>query len=203
MKRLALFLMLVLISAFIASCGGSTSQSNSPSTNQSPNGVNTNATTANTNQPSYTVPGSSPTATIKAWREALRKKDAEAFSKTYAKADVDAMNEGAKADGLALNAWIKKGYFDNPNFANMFPPTLEVSNEQIKGDTATLSIKNKQGRMKTAIVTYDGGMIYGQARLYFVKENGEWKLSPKNAPPFTEQEQLALDQELLDDMPPE
>jgi ketosteroid isomerase-like protein len=192
--RTASLALLISTCVFILSCGGA------PATN-TPSNANSTNTPAASPASSYTAPGSSPTATIRQWRDALRKKDVDAFVSTYAQADVDLMKENAQKDGESLNAWVKHGYFNNPNYRDMFPPVLEVSNEQINGDTATVNMKNARGRVKTVFITYDGNGIYGQARIYFVKENGVWKLSPKAAPPLTKEEQEKLDQELLDDMP--
>src|SRR5437867_2883620 len=86
----------ITICAIGASCGSSSTTSNAPS---SANAANDNQAASKTTQPSYTAPGSSPTVTIKAWRDALRKRDADAFVNTYAQADVDLMKEKAKEDG--------------------------------------------------------------------------------------------------------
>lgn len=105
--------------------------------------------------------GSSPTATMKAFFEATKKKDAEGFKKTLSKGSLDMMESFAKMQNKTLDEALKTGMND-PNMASA-SATPEMRNEKINGDTATLEVQNDKSKEFETIP--------------FVKENGEWKIA--------------------------
>ena len=107
--------------------------------------------------------GSSPTATLKAYFEALQKKDAEGLKKTLSKGTLEMFEQFAKAQSppKSLDEALQTGLASTTNTeANKMP---ETRNEKIEGETATLEVKNdKTGTWET---------------VPFVKEDGTWKLA--------------------------
>lgn len=106
------------------------------------------------------APGSSPTATMRAFFEATKKKDAEAFKKTLSKGSLEMMENFAKIQNKTLDEALKTGMND-PNMSSTATP--EMRNEKINGDTATLEVQNDKSKEFETIP--------------FVKENGEWKIA--------------------------
>ncbi|HEY0004799.1 MAG TPA: hypothetical protein VGB17_08295 [Pyrinomonadaceae bacterium] len=105
---------------------------------------------------------SSPTITMKAYFEAIRKKDAEGFKKTLSKGSLETLENSAKQKSTTLDAAIKAGLND-PALAANAASTPEMRNEKINGDAATLEVKNDQTNSWESIP--------------FVKENNEWKIA--------------------------
>lgn len=108
--------------------------------------------------------GSSPTATLKAYFEALQKKDAAGLKKTLSKGTLEMFEQFAKAQSppKTLDEALQTGLAStaNNNEPNKAP---ETRNEKIEGDKATLEVKNdKTGTWET---------------VPFVKEDGDWKLA--------------------------
>ncbi len=106
--------------------------------------------------------GSSPTATMQAYFEAMQKKDAEALKKTLSKGTLDMFEQFAKAQNppKTLDEALKTGLSSTTNTGEKMP---ETRNEKIDGDKATLEIKNdKTGQFET---------------VPFVKEDGNWKIA--------------------------
>lgn len=104
--------------------------------------------------------GSSPTATMKAFFEATRKKDSEGFKRTLSKGSLEMMEGFAKAQNKTLDEALKSG-MNAPEAAESKTP--EMRNEKINGDTATLEVQNDKNKEWEPIP--------------FVKENGEWKIA--------------------------
>lgn len=97
---------------------------------------------------------SSPTATFKAFHEAVKNKDAAGMKRTLSKKTLEMIEEGAKEKGKSIDEALKETK-DVPT------STPETRNEQINGDKATLEVKDKD-KWET---------------VKFVKEDGEWKLA--------------------------
>lgn len=168
---------LVVISLATA-CGNSEQSSNT--TNTSSQAADTNIAPSST-----TLPRSPPSATMKAWCDAQKRKDVEGWKKALSQYDLNEAEESAKRANESLNAHIKALYFDNKIMSGMGPcEGLVTRNEQITGDKATLDAQNAMGRTMT---------------YHFVIENGEWKISSKDKPELTQEERDRRDQQILDD----
>jgi hypothetical protein len=99
--------------------------------------------------------GSSPTATAKAFYDAAKAKDVPGMKNALSKKSLEMMEAFAKMGGKTLDESLKE-----PNSKQ--PPTFEARNEKITGDTATLELKDDQGKWQT---------------MPFVKEDGQWKIA--------------------------
>ena len=99
---------------------------------------------------------STPTATLKAFYEASKKKDATAMKKTLSKGSLDMFEKQAKEQGKSFDDLLKS----DQHTPDKMP---ETRNEKIDGETATLEVKNDQTN------NWD--------TLPFVKEDGEWKIA--------------------------
>jgi uncharacterized membrane protein len=105
--------------------------------------------------------GSSPTATMKAFFEATRKKDAEGFKKTLSKGSLDTIEVSARAQNKTLDELLQSGI--KTLDANRGNATPLMRNEKIDGETATLEVQDGEN---------------GEWRsIPFVRENGEWKIA--------------------------
>lgn len=107
--------------------------------------------------------GSSPSATLKAYFEALQKKDATALKKTLSKGTLEMFEQFAKAQSppKSLDEALQTGLASTTTTdANKMP---ETRNEKIDGEKATLEVKNdKTGAWET---------------VPFIKEDGDWKIA--------------------------
>lgn len=107
--------------------------------------------------------GSSPSATLKAYFEALQKKDAAGLKKTLSKGTLEMFEQFAKAQSppKSLDEALQTGLASTTNTdSNKMP---ETRNEKIDGDKATLEVKNdKTGAWET---------------VPFIKEEGDWKIA--------------------------
>lgn len=107
--------------------------------------------------------GSSPTATLKAYFEAMQKKDAAGLKKTLSKGTLEMFEQFAKAQSppKTLDEALQTGLSSTTSAdSNKMP---ETRNEKIDGDKATLEVKNdKTGQWET---------------VPFVKEDGSWKIA--------------------------
>lgn len=108
--------------------------------------------------------GSSPSATLKAYFEALQKKDAAGLKKTLSKGTLEMFEQFAKAQNppKTLDEALQTGLASSTATAdsNKVP---ETRNEKIDGEKATLEVKNeKTGAWET---------------VPFVKEEGAWKIA--------------------------
>ena len=100
--------------------------------------------------------GSSPTATAKAFYDAVKAKDVAGIKATMSKNSLDMMEKFAKMQNKSLDDALKE-----PNNSKM-PASFESQNEKINGDTATLEVKDENGKWDS---------------LPFVKEDGQWKIA--------------------------
>jgi hypothetical protein len=101
----------------------------------------------------------SPTQTMKNFVEATQKRDVEGIKSSLSSGSLKMMEGLAKIQGKTLDQTIKEGETGGNDFKQM----PEVRNEKIEGDAATLEVKDeKTGEWNT---------------LYFVRENGEWKIA--------------------------
>jgi hypothetical protein len=107
--------------------------------------------------------GSSPTATLKTYFEALQKKDAAGLKKTLSKGTLEMFEQFAKAQSppKTLDEALQTGLASTTNTGSDKMP--ETRNEKIDGEKATLEVKNdKTGQWET---------------VPFVKEEGDWKIA--------------------------
>jgi hypothetical protein len=100
--------------------------------------------------------GSSPTATAKAFYEATKTKDVDGMKKALSKKSLEMMEAFAKMGNKSLDESLKES---NPTKQ---PPSFEAQNEKINGDTATLDVKDENGKWQS---------------VPFVKEDGQWKIA--------------------------
>ncbi len=100
--------------------------------------------------------GSSPTATAKAFYEAVKAKDAAGIKATMSKGSLDMMEKFAKAQNKSLDDALKEPSGSAP------PASFESKDEVITGDTATLQVKDEKGNWES---------------IPFVKEDGKWKIA--------------------------
>ncbi len=98
--------------------------------------------------------GATPTATAKAFYDAAKAKDVQTLKNSLSKKSLEVMEAFAKMGGKTLDDTLKEP-------SNM-PPAFEARNEKITGDTATLEVKGQGDKWDT---------------LYFVKEDGRWKIA--------------------------
>lgn len=98
--------------------------------------------------------GATPTATAKAFYDAAKSQDVKGMKNALSKKSLEVMEAFAKMGGKSLDDTLKEP-------SNM-PPTFEARNEKVTGDSATLEVKDKGDRWDT---------------LYFVKEDGQWKIA--------------------------
>jgi hypothetical protein len=107
--------------------------------------------------------GSSPSATLKAYFEALQKKDAAGLKKTLSKGTLEMFEQFAKAQSppKTLDEALQTGLASATSAdSNKMP---ETRNEKVEGEKATLEVKNdKTGQWET---------------VPFVKEDGDWKIA--------------------------
>ena len=101
---------------------------------------------------------SSPTSTFKALYEAQKKKDVPGIKKTLSKGSLAMVEQGAKDINRTLDELLKVGF--DPAFKAGMPNTR---NEKINSDTATLEVQDDESKKWET--------------LYFVKEDGDWKLA--------------------------
>jgi hypothetical protein len=100
--------------------------------------------------------GSSPTATAKAFTEAVKNKDVQGIKNSLSKGSLAMMESFAKMQNKSLDEALKEPSSSPP------PANFESQNEKITGDTATLEIKDEKGKWE---------------EIPFVKEDGQWKIA--------------------------
>lgn len=154
--RAARLLILLACAALFASACSKTDNANSTNTSSSNTSGTTNTASANTSTSSTSGTAGSPLAAYKAFQEANKKKDYEAVKKSFSKASLEMLTDEAKKQNKTLDDFVK----DQVDKAQ---PEEEVSNEKVNGDTATVEVKDKEG--KSSIT------------LPMVKEDGAWKIA--------------------------
>lgn len=100
--------------------------------------------------------GSSPTATAKAFFDAVKARDAAGIKSTMSKGSLETMEKFAKMQNKSLDDALKE-----PTTSPM-PASFESKDEKITGDTATVDVKDEKGNWET---------------IPFVKEDGKWKIA--------------------------
>ena len=98
--------------------------------------------------------GATPTATAKAFYDAAKAKDVQTLKNSMSKKSLEVMEAFAKMGNQSLDESLKENA--------KLPPAFEARNEKITGDTATLEVKSQGDKWDT---------------LYFVKEDGQWKIA--------------------------
>ena len=104
-------------------------------------------------------PGLSPTATAKAYYDAQKAKDVQGMKNTLSKSSLALMEEMGKMGNKTLDESLKESDQSQP-------ATFEARNEKITGDSATIEVKDKEGKWQT---------------MPFVKEDGRWKMAVDQA----------------------
>jgi len=104
--------------------------------------------------------GGSPSATFKTYFEAQKKKDIPAMKQTLSKTSLAMMEASAKEQGTTLDKMIQ-GQLENPS--SKIDKMPETRNEKITGDNATVEIHNEEANRWDI--------------MYFVKEDGAWKIA--------------------------
>lgn len=159
MRILFLFTTLILIT--FAGC----TSSETPNKNVNTNTINTNAAKSNANSPvtteakqrEETVNQAETIApVVQAFCDAMRKKDEAALRKIYSQASLKAFEKDMKAENY--NSLVE--YLSSEPVG---AKPCQVRNEKIEGDRAIAEITTQ---------TYPNGVP-----MYFVKENGEWKIT--------------------------
>jgi flagellar hook-associated protein FlgK len=100
---------------------------------------------------------STPTAALKTYFEAAKKKDIATAKKYLSSGTLKMMEDLAKAQGKTLDQMFNENAAKETQM-----PTPEFSNEKINGDTATVDMKVPNQPVVTA---------------QMVKEGGDWKLA--------------------------
>ncbi|MCB1024363.1 MAG: DUF4878 domain-containing protein [Acidobacteria bacterium] len=99
----------------------------------------------------------SPTETMKAYIEALKKKDAAVIKASISKASLEGYEKSAKAQGKTIDEMIAS----DEDVSDKTMP--EMRNEKIDGDTAVVEVKmDDTGKWE---------------KVPFVKEEGAWKIA--------------------------
>ncbi|MBV9241019.1 MAG: nuclear transport factor 2 family protein [Acidobacteria bacterium] len=162
MRKAILLGMLAAVAAASLACGGngggnSTNVANTSNGNAT--GDNGNTLAVKTATPAA-VTNNAPTLTpvIKAYCEAMNKKDEAALRKIYSSDTIASFEKQMKEQKVPT---LMKFLEDDK-----VGSTCELTNEQINGDTATARFTSD---------TYKTGLS-----VMFVKENGEWKLTNKS-----------------------
>jgi len=159
--QILIFCTVLIVTCFLTGC-----PSNEPTTNTNlTNGQTNTATAPKTNSAMETtkatpeaVTNEAPTLkpVFKAYCDAMTKKDEAALRKVYSQATLKSL----EADMKAENQKSLMKFLETEQVSNEL---CEVRNEKIEGDVGSAQVMTK-------------GMPNG-ARLKFVKENGEWKLT--------------------------
>jgi hypothetical protein len=100
--------------------------------------------------------GSSPTATAKAFYDAVKAKDPAGIKGAMSKGSLEMMEKFAKAQNKTLDEALKEPSSSGPS------ASFEAKDEKITGDTATVMVKDEKGSWET---------------IPFVKEDGNWKIA--------------------------
>jgi len=103
--------------------------------------------------------GSSPTATMKEFNKAMKQKDKEAVKKMLSKASLQTIEVDARLADETLDDALQTGLDKAPS--DMKLP--EMRNEVIKGNTATVEVKDEQKKLWFPVS--------------FVKEDEQWKIA--------------------------
>lgn len=147
-------------------CGGAEPTNNNQNAANTPN---SNASTTNANNslnttktPEIATTNDAPTLSpvVKAYCEAMTKKDEAAVRKTYSQETIKSFEEDMKAEGKTslIEFLVETDAIKDVNQCG-------ARNEKIEGDKAVAEIRNEN--------------MPNGVKIEFVKENGEWKLTNK------------------------
>ena len=161
--QILIFCTILIFSLILTGCPGEPAK---PNTNANANQTTVvdpnkpaNNTALNTSKtPTEATTNAAPTLTpvFKAYCDAMTKKDDAALRKVYSAATLKSFEADMKADNeKSLSKFLEVDQVSNE--------LCEVRNEKIEGDVAIAEVKTK-------------GMPNG-AKIKFVRENGEWKLT--------------------------
>ena len=100
---------------------------------------------------------STPLETLKAYTQAIKKKDTAAMKSLLSKGSIKMAQDQAKNQNVPVDEIIQNETLFSPD-----QKALEYRNEKTEGDSATIEVKNSFG-------SFD--------RIPFVKEDGAWKIS--------------------------
>jgi len=166
--QILIFCTILIFSIILTGCPGEPAK---PNTNSNANQTTvtdpnkpTNSVLNTSKTPTEATTNDAPTLTpvFKAYCDAMTKKDDAALRKVYSAATLKAFEADMKADNeKSLVKFLEADQVSNE--------LCEVRNEKIEGDVAIAEVKTK-------------GMPNG-AKIKFVKENGEWKLT-NDSPEF-------------------
>ncbi|HKC64821.1 MAG TPA: hypothetical protein VKB86_14355, partial [Pyrinomonadaceae bacterium] len=84
--------------------------------------------------------GSSPTATARAFYDATKTKDVQGINNTLSKKSLAMLESFAQMGGKSLDESLKD------TNSTKTAPSFEAQNEKITGDTATLDVKDENGK---------------------------------------------------------
>jgi hypothetical protein len=101
--------------------------------------------------------GSTPTAVAKSFYDASKAKDVQGVKNALSKKSLAMMEAFAKMGNKTLDEALK-----DPDSGAKQPPAFEARNEKVTGDTATIEVKDENGKWQT---------------MPFVKEDGQWKIA--------------------------
>lgn len=164
MRFQIIFLTTILIfTVFLTGCPSSAPSNvdvNLANTNANAPKANTNGLPNPTKAPEAATTNNAPTLTpvVKAYYDALKKKDDAALKKVMTQDFIKALETDMKEEGGKSLAVYAAELED-------LTKTIEVRNEKIEGDKATAELK--------------GGNYVNWITFEFAKENGEWKFTGK------------------------
>jgi hypothetical protein len=106
-----------------------------------------------------TPPPATPLETFKTYIKAIKNKDTATMKLLLTRDSIKMHEQEAKAQAVSLDDIVKKEPLFDPS-----QTSVEYRNEKVKGDKATLEVKNPYGVWET---------------VPFLKEDGEWKIDKK------------------------
>ena len=118
---------------------------------------------------------STPLETLKAYTQAIKKKDTTTMKLLLSKETIKMHEQEAKSQNLTLDDIVQRETLFLPE-----QKVVEFKNEKIDGDKATIELKNQYGSYDT---------------IYFVKEENGWKIDKQGfANQMMEQNDLKNDE---------
>ncbi len=158
-RNFFLFVLIAVLSAMIAACGGGTTPTNSGNGNTVAN--NSNDPTATTKPANEPTTNNAPTLTpvFKAYCDAWVKNDEAALRKVYSSDTLKIFEQQMKEEKT-------KSLIKLLEAEKVSGTPCEVTNEEINGDTAVGKIMSNK---------FPNGI-----KIVFVKENGDWKITNRS-----------------------
>src|SRR5688572_5468156 len=157
----ALLILILIFAIFSFACGDTDTNANTNAANASVAKANTNnpiqATTVAPEQTTNNAPTLSPV--FKAYCDAMEKKNDAAIRKVYSKDTLEEFQKDMKAEG-------SKTLVEYLSTNQVTTALCDIRNEVITGDTAIAEVKT-------------AGMPNG-AKIVFVKEAAEWKITNRS-----------------------